>query len=324
MDIIKKKICLRDYECRTNPYLVNGVLPDNVICTGLTSNWGNLTGYTSNGTIEYYSGSTSDLTANLVIINILITQTFDDIGIFTDAVENWIPGKIYYFGETVLYGDSSYRCHVESSNSKIFNPDEWESNFLEIFTVDYNVPITDENGGLILTGVKNISGSTITFTGESKIDNFRRFSKTTNDKDLYNPILNSSFTQEIKDVYGNISKLISQNTNYSGTKQNLYEYVIGATKGDLENTGIHYKDIANGISQITYFTSGLTQENSIIAPIIKKEYLLGVADEPKINIDVFIDRGINSTFDKNLKLGDIRTLDDLTNYGNGYFKIKEN
>ena len=301
MDLIKKTICLRDYECRINPYLVNGVLLDPTIYTGITSNWGNLTGYTSDGNIEYYTGSTSGITANLLSLNILFTQTFDDIGILTDVINTWVANKKYYKGETVIYNDYSYKCIVTSSNSSIFNLSEWEDNFL-------NIP----------------TGNTVTFIGESKIDEFRRYSKKIDDKDLYNPKWNSGFTQEIKDVYGNINKIIGERANYSGIKQNLYDYVLGANEDDLINTGIHYSDVTNGISSINYSTSGLTKENSILSPNIKQEYLLGAVESPKIISDVLIDRGVNSTFDRNLKLGDVRTLYDLTNYGNGFFKINEN
>jgi len=306
MELIKKTICLNDFRCK------------------LENNWGSVTGLTSNNAVEYFVTGATGLTSNLLNLNILFIQKYDDIGVLTDTSKNWIPKKTYYYGEVVIYNGYSYRCYVTTSNSDTFNLTEWENNFLEVLVDDYGLPILTDSGDIILAPILYGSGHTVNFVGESKIDEFRRYSKTNNDIDLYNPKWNSGYTQEIKDVYGNIKKIISESTNYSGTKQNLYEYVLGATEGQLEETGIHYRDISNGISEITYNTDNLTPENSIISPALKKEYLLGAVEPPKIISDVFIDRGSNSTFDKNLKLGEIRMLDDLDNYGNGFFKIKNN
>lgn len=301
IELISKKISLSNYICRVNPYLVDGLIPDGIICTGLTSHWGEITGLTSDGDIEYYISGVSGITVNLCYFSILINQTIDDIGVLESEINDWIPNKTYYYGESVLENGYSYRCYVGQSNSNTFNLSDWEIN-----TDSYS------------------TGNTVNFNGESKIDSFRRYSKTNTDSDLYNSIYNSGFTQEIVNTYGNINKIISQSINYTGSKQNLYEYVLGATEGELSTTGIHYQDLNNGTSQISYIASGLTSDNSITAPIIKKDYLLGIVEPPKVSIDVFIDRGINSTFDKNLKLGDIRSMNALTNYGNGFFKIKNN
>jgi len=301
MELIKKKISLSNYICRVNPYLVDGLIPDGIICTGLTSHWGEITGLTSDGDIEYYNSGNTTYNSNLCYFSILINQTIDDIGVLESEINDWIPNKTYYNGESVLENGYSYRCFIEQSNSNTFNLTDWELNTIAIST-----------------------GSTVNFNGESKINEFRRYSKTDTDSDLYNSVFNSGFTQEIVNTYGNINKIISQSINYTGSKQNLYEYVLGATEGELNTTGIHYQDLNNGSSQISYIASGLTSDNSISAPNIKHDYLLGIIEPPQISIDVYIDRGVNSTFDKNLKLGDIRSMDALTNYGNGFFNIKTN
>lgn len=168
------------------------------------------------------------------------------------------------------------------------------------------------------------NGRTVNYKGESKINEFRRYSKKDNDVDLYNPIENSGFTQTLKMNNGLIKKIKGVKTNKTGGQQALYDYVIGATQSDLINTGIHYSDIGNGSSNISYVTSGLTNENSIISPYIKLDYLLGVVEQPKVKKDVFIDRGVNSTFNKNLILGEIRSVKNMEMYGNGILKIKDN
>lgn len=164
----------------------------------------------------------------------------------------------------------------------------------------------------------------VNFIGEQKIDEFRRYSKKTGDVDLYNPIENSGFTQTLNMTNGLVKKIKGVKSNKNGGNQALYEYIIGASPDDLVNSGIHYSDIDNLKSNISYTASGLTPENSVTMPYIKIDYLLGVVEQPKVKKDVFIERGVNSTFVKNLILGDIRTMDDMELYGNGILKIKDN
>lgn len=246
MNIIKRNICL-------NKYKYNGYN---------SLYWGYLTGITDNGEIVYYTGQT-DTQATILNISVLLTQTFDDIGVLTD-INDWT-------GETI--------------NNNI---------------------------------------NEVNFVGNPKIDEFRRYSKKDWDVDLYNPIENSGFTQTIKMTNGLVKKIKNAKVNKNGGQQALYDYVIGASPDDLINSGIHYSDTDNLFSNISYMASGLTSENSIISPYIKLDYLLGVIEQPKIKKNVFIDRGVNSTFDRNLILGEIRSVKDMETYGNGILKIKDN
>lgn len=68
-----------------------------------------------------------------------------------------------------------------------------------------------------------------------------------------------------------------------------------------------------------YESSGDTK-----SPIIREEYRFGVAAPESVKSNIYIDRGINSAFEKHLKLGEVTSLESLLQYGNGYFKIMEN
>lgn len=331
MEVIKRKICIRDFQDRRNPYsntcltgVTNGEFSNTCITTTSGSTWhyGSLTGYTESGEILSINNSIT-LTESgnnllmengfneimetncvtLATIPILFTRTFDDIGVTTDFEENFIENKVYYSGETVIFNDISYRCKEISCSTT--NNNFISSNYFEIKHVVLE------------------TGHTVSFVGESKIDEFRRYSKNDEDKDLYNPVWNTGYTFYTTNDNGTRNKITSESTNYNGSKQNLYSYIIGYDQGFEPTTGIHYSDNKNGKSDISYNVSGLTVENSISAPNIKEEYLVGVVEPVKVSIDVNIDRGKNSSFDKHLKLGEIRTLDDFISYGNGYFNIKE-
>ena len=65
-----------------------------------------------------------------------------------------------------------------------------------------------------------------------------------------------------------------------------------------------------------------TIENSVdysYSNIFKEDYLNGISYKPTTDIDVNIQRGNASCFDRHIKLGEIKTLEDMENYANGGF-----
>lgn len=323
--MIKKNICIKNFKCISE--------------TGETYN--SVTGITSNGIVDYYTGQTNSL-AFIISFPVLFTQVIDDIGFYNQGVSEWKRNTYYYPGEYVLYGDDSYLCRLPHdsgiefsySNWKITPNNEWRSGVLYYpgdYTYYYGSGFTCNTKHISTTpnsqywtyeGSDTFLNYNVTITGESKIEEFRRYGKIDNDPDLYNPTWNTGFTQEIHASNGIVKQITGMTSNPDGLSyQKLYNYNIW-NDNDLK-TKINYSDTGNGLSIISYNTSGLTSENSINVPSIKLDYLIGLVDAPKINVDVFIDRGSNSSFDRHIKLGDINSLDDLERYGNGYYKIKE-
>lgn len=261
-------------------------------------NWGLLYGLNDNCEVIYYTGQTND--AYIAIIPILLTSTIDNIGYMDSVIDSWYPNTKYNEGSKVYYSGFTYVCVIAHESNLSFDDDNW-----------------------IKTPNDYVNENTITYTGSTRINEFRRYGKLDNDVDLYNPVWNTGYTQIISTSYG-ISKQITNakpNTN-ALIPQDLYEYRIWNEAND--NSVIMYSDINSSDSIITYTSSGLTNSNSILYPMCKLDYLMGVIEKPKIEIDVYVDRGNNSSYDKHLKLGDVKSLNDLELYGNGYFKIKEN
>ena len=82
-------------------------------------------------------------------------------------------------------------------------------------------------------------------------------------------------------------------------------------------------NLVDSDSKIDY--EGSDMENRIqVAPVYKKEYLLGIASKENIDSNIYIERGINAAFEKHLKLQEINSMEGLLNYGNGFFKIINN
>ena len=59
------------------------------------------------------------------------------------------------------------------------------------------------------------------------------------------------------------------------------------------------------------------------SPYFMEDYQLGLAFVANNNANVYIDRGNATAFERHMRLSEVDTLDDLVNYGNGMFKMKQ-
>ena len=80
--------------------------------------------------------------------------------------------------------------------------------------------------------------------------------------------------------------------------------------------------IANIQSKFEY-----TRENTVEvynADVFKEDYLMGVHFKPMVENNVNIKRGNNSAFERHIRLGEVKTLEDMENYMNGsFFNIQQ-
>ena len=140
--------------------------------------------------------------------------------------------------------------------------------------------------------------------------------------------------------------------NYSGitidgvdrvTKINEDEvsYTINARRDALlgtsgQTSGILYIDnpidstslpielsVLNTTTKVQYIGEGWNETNLSIDPQIQEEFLIGINSPPEVKSDVFIDRGVINVLDKHLRLSEIKNLDHLTRYGNGFYNISK-
>jgi hypothetical protein len=98
---------------------------------------------------------------------------------------------------------------------------------------------------------------------------------------------------------------------------------------NLDNTtgytidGVYYQDNPEGFTIITGNTIGFKKEEVIYEVLSRNEHFLGFVEEPTIYSDVYVDRGKQSVMEINLRLGEVDNMGELSNYGNGYFKVKK-
>jgi hypothetical protein len=63
------------------------------------------------------------------------------------------------------------------------------------------------------------------------------------------------------------------------------------------------------------------EEDAYDAYLTKEEYLINFSLPPKTDVNVTIDRGGVSAFEKHYKLSECNTMSDLINYGNNFFNL---
>ena len=293
-------------------------------------------------TITHLSGDDFEIdkwVEMVVSFDILLTTNINDIGIKEPYVyPEWMPGKEYLEGENgdiVIYDNKVYKCDESHLSDDNFELENWvkivvypkwkqEENYSEGDIITHGNKIykckddhlSGDNFELEKweeIGVMGIATNTVEYIGESRIDEFKRYGKTINDSDLYNTKNSISEGGIIKEIIETKPKIDPF------SKQDVYKY----TFTDSNNNLTTYDDTGDGSSIISYTANGLNEDNAINLPSFKNEELLGVIGKPKVEVDVFIDRGVNNAFDKRIKISEIKTLEALEKYGNGFFKIKE-
>lgn len=79
----------------------------------------------------------------------------------------------------------------------------------------------------------------------------------------------------------------------------------------------------NGTSWTTDGYDDFERGNGINAfPVFMEEYSLHTAAPQSVSGDIYINRGVNAAIDKHLRLGEVTSLESLTQYGNGFYLIQ--
>jgi hypothetical protein len=106
--------------------------------------------------------------------------------------------------------------------------------------------------------------------------------------------------------------------------------VVGTYYGAVPNNsysaytinGVDYWDLSGGTTLYFVQSSGLTIDDIVFSAITKEEALIGVAYEPEIRSDIFIERGRVSALESIMRLGEVDNIGDLVKYGYGFFNVE--
>ena len=122
--MINISICIKNHQDRSaigGTYsFVNGVL----VLNNENIAYNSISGLTSDGIIEHYTGQTNS-EAYIAVIPILLTQIIDDIGYYDTIIEEWSPKTQYNVGNIVEYNKNSQKCIVAHFSDNEFNPEYW-------------------------------------------------------------------------------------------------------------------------------------------------------------------------------------------------------
>ena len=129
-------------------------------------------------------------------------------------------------------------------------------------------------------------------------------------------------------INGNIRNLLTYETiDFNDYTEGIYDISLQYYKFEFitfDNTINYRKTIANQEANITSIITDLevnrlNYSEFTESELFREEFLNGITYNPTRDIDVKIERGSTSVFEKNIALSEIKTLEDLENYKNGAF-----
>ena len=263
-----------------------------------------------------------------IYINLFITQDTKDMGMFMDfpfiPYDKNLPLLSYQPLPQKLLDYPSANFNFINNPGANFNP---TGNKQDV-RYRYKDLTSYLQSGIVVTGVTEERLETVSSYGYVGLDRFVPgfdLEKTTylnylgasvngitrvisiND---YNPLL---YTDGADDNDPNIGTILQGDgivfKTYTGVSQNP-SLIISKRFG------------VNNLTEINYNGQGFNQTNSTLAALTNKEYLLHITETPKVDSDLFIDRGGNSVLQSHLQLAEITSFDELVSYGNGYYNIR--
>lgn len=259
------------------------------------------------------------LTATSFYTKIQLTQSMDDMGIFTDA------GYI----RKVDNPQVDYTILIDKLNQSAYT-----FSFMTGGT-PANVPLTGftdclRPSGAFASDWYKQSGIVTGYT-DSRLELSKSY-------DIDNPFIVNFDTNA--EIYVNYTGVTIDGRTRVTSLADPTTYVVDANN-DLnigtanQTSGILYQDfsgltretLVNGITRtinktrFQIFGEGWNGTNTSLSALTKEEYLLGIVSPPEVQSDVFIDRGATTVLESHLMLSEIESLAHLENYGNGIYNV---
>ena len=267
------------------------------------------------------------ITATTFNIHVMLTQNIKDVGRFLD-----FPFIPYNVNSTTL----SYQPIPE----KLMDYGGGDFNFINqpgsnFFPTGYNYDgVRYKNKNKIDYYTNNIIVSGLT---EDRLENFTSYGYTGTSKYIPDFDVDKGFyVNYLNGPVDGITRIISLND---------FKPIIYTEDADLNDPNLGTKLQGDGIlfktysgvsrtvsnlanpnqiiplTEMYYHGQGVNQRNSTLSALTIEEYLLHITEEPKIESELFIDRGDTDVLQKHLQMGEITSMGDLINYGNGFYNI---
>jgi hypothetical protein len=269
------------------------------------------------------------ITASTINVNILLTQDIKDVGRFIDfpyitfdsnnptLTYAPIPEKLQYYGG----GDFNF----------ITSPGANFTTTGDLFD-DNDVRYKNKTIGDYYTNNIIVTGFT-----EDRLENFASYGyKGLNkfipgfdlDKGIYFNYINTPVNGVTRVISLNDFNPIiytedgNLNDPNLGTELQLDGILFKTYSGETITTINSAGDLVeNQATRIYYHGQGVNMTNSTLSALTIEEYLLHITESPKVESDLFIDRGATSVLQNHLQMSEITSLNMLIEYGNGYYNI---
>lgn len=261
------------------------------------------------------------ITANTIYIDVLLTQTIEDMGMFTD-IENESQSVLY---PLTLGG-------VPNLNNPLV-----DKLLSSGYTFNFMYVASQTTAPQSLSDFYSY-GDRISAYTTSRIGELKKYDVANPYEEMFLFDIGSYVDYQGNTIENSISTIFDMDTsNYTGyTFDTENDINLGTIN---QETGLMFRDLgelvsnydeeinANIFSQkanVSYIGQGWNQTNISLSGNVKEEKYLGITSVPEVQSEVFIDRGGYSVLEPHLRLSEIESLEHLENYSNGsYYKIKK-
>lgn len=261
------------------------------------------------------SGTTyGTVTATTFYFSIFLKQDMDDMGSFTNLV--YVPKS------NNTADQPNYTILTNKINSLNIQPlfpfmtGGLPTNIPNNINPFYRTPgKTAQDYYNFYNIYNNLFGGQITTFTENRVNDLQSYIRT-NKFQLNLNIDNVQYVNYNNQTINGVSRIVDINIPY--------KYVFDANQSNPSDKqyGLYYENIADSnLAFVTYNSESLNITNAVLSAITKEEYLFGITSKPEIKSDVFIDRGITNVIEKQMRISEVKTVDQTERYQNNYFRV---
>jgi len=266
------------------------------------------------------------MTASTFFIKIILTQTMDNMGLFTD-IDFVAYDKNNSTVDYTILKDKLNKLNQKPFSFMTNKPNPIFNNLNTPYNLSYvlRYPTSTEKD------YYNYVNAAITGMTESKVEDLKSYDRNlpyrtgfdTNKENYSNykgdPIIG---VDRIK-TYGEprIYVLDTINDANLGTQTQTTGLRYIEYTGKTRSVILDGKPMTIPLTIVNYIGEGFNKTNITFSGITKEEYLLGMISVPEVYDDVFIERGVTNVFENHLRLAEIKSLSDVATYNGGYFKV---
>lgn len=281
-----------------------------------------------------YDSTWGTITATSINILFEINQSIKDLGAYQpyDYIKkgeiNPETGKLVDYTSLIKkLGDNAEFEFIKNPNA-MFVADK----------VPYNYDTRYNN--------KNLSdyyqqGFSISGNTDDKLESFSSYGFTGDSKYKIGKVIEVDLFENYTGKTFTASSLVLSNNNFNPITYvhmgDLNDDRLSETTPPYLNDGILYETFNSTLRTVKnefgteeipltkfYFKGqGLNKSNLNMSALTRDEYLLYITEEPKVESDVFIERGGTVIFAKHGRMAEINNLSQLEKYGNGFYKINK-